>query len=73
MTPTYTYKRQDDGTTDCYGLVEEGNNYEITCADEFADGIACDIELTTWPSICKYLERNYSAQYGTQIEEIVAC
>ena len=62
MTADYIYKRQDGGTTACYGPLEDNSNFGLVCVDEDMDGIWVyrdpDV-LKTWHQICKYLEENY--------------
>lgn len=72
MDKAYTYQRKDGGTTDCYGKLTKTSNFQITCDDEFKDGIAADVEMASiwnWEQVCQYLEKNYD----TKIEEVTAC
>lgn len=74
MDKTYTYKRKDGDTTDCYGEILEDSNFDIRCdyEDSHLDGVAGDIDTSkydTWEKICKYLEDNYS----TKVSEIESC
>lgn len=72
MQADYIYKRNDGGTTYCYGTVQEGANFSLVCDDEYMDGIAADVdtdENNTWRKVCKYLENNYNSK----IEQIEEC
>lgn len=72
ITADYVYTRKDGGTTHCYGKIEEDSNFEITCDNEYKDGIAADVDATvlnTWRKVCKYLEANYDSK----IEELSTC
>ena len=69
-TATYTYKRKDGGTTDCYGTIREDSNFEIVCDNEFNDGVWTDNPgFKNWRQVCQHLEKNYDSQ----IEEITTC
>jgi hypothetical protein len=66
----YTYTRKDGGTTLCYGKILEDSNFQITCENEFNDGVWTDNEnFTTWRQVCQHLEENYDPK----IEEITTC
>lgn len=72
MEKAFTYKRNDGGTTDCYGELTKTSNFEVTCDDENKDGIVADVDMRqiwNWQQLCAYLEKNYD----TRIEEITAC
>lgn len=66
MAADYVYKRKDGGVTECYGTDHNCANYAVVCDDEMYDGIADDIEATTWHQVCKHLEDNY---YGA-VEQV---
>lgn len=65
---TYTYKRKDGGTTDCYGELLEDSNIEVICENENYDRVYTDNVCKTWKALCMFLEDNYN----NHIEEMVA-
>lgn len=71
ITKAFTYQRQDGGTTDCYGTLTKSSNFEVTCENEYKDGIASDVDMKNiwnWDQLCAYLEKNYDKH----IEEVSA-
>lgn len=68
-TADYVYQRKDGGTTLCYGKVRPESNFEVTCDNEWNDGIFNSDSFRTWKQACEYLEK----YYDRQIEQLVAC
>lgn len=72
LNKTFTYKKSNNETIDCYGDIEWDSNFEIICDDEYDDGIVADIDTTvhnTFKKVCEYLENNYDGD----IVEITTC
>ena len=68
----FIFIKPDGSKIHCYGKIEIGSNFAITCKDEQFDGISADIDTqiyNTSNKICKYLYTNYNKD----IEEIVTC
>lgn len=68
MDKQYTYNRKDGGTTECYGKLDQYSNIQVTCDNEWLDGVITDNVLTSWQAVCKSLEKNYNGK----IEELTA-
>jgi hypothetical protein len=67
----YIYKLDNGDAIHCYGVAELGANYALTFDDEMLDGIACDIEASSWAGVIKQLKRSGHLYRG--LSQIEAC
>lgn len=65
---TYTYKRADGGTTDCYGKLRPDSNIQVTCENEMYDFMYTTNSCKTWEALCRHLEANHN----NKVEELTA-
>jgi hypothetical protein len=71
---TYVYKRQDGGTINCYGDIEEDSAFYVACSfnESHKDreiSFIDTIKFNTWQKVCELLEKNLSKEIE-QIETV---